>query len=246
MKRTFIILLFTMLMLFCIFPATKTENTSFRVSAYKDAKLPDMNYTITISNYESSSITGFLNEYDVSNKLTSRNLSFNQALVVTIKSNLSESIPVNISFSPFVNSKDSSKIVPVTYTFTKGSMQRVEANDYYNYGYSNYRKYRFTPDMTLTNSSGSAVSSITASSANTTATLTHSISTIQYKSYGNNQWTTTTTMPNTQSGTLPGFGTNQVLTSTGNFALSISNTDYASMAANIDYVATITLTISIL
>ncbi len=250
MKRTFILLLLALLIVASAFGDSTRENTSFRVSAYKDAELPNLDYKITISNYESSSITGFTNEYDVSSKLTSSSLSFSNALVVKIVSNLKLDIPVQITFSPFVNQKNSSNTVPITYTFTKGSLEAVEADAWVslrNYsGYNDYYYYRYTPGLILTDSSGTSVSSISTGSSGTTATLTHTIAKVErkdsYNYYGS--WETVDSLPAQNGNTLPGFRNQQALTSTGYFALSISSTDYADMAANIDYEATISLLIT--
>lgn len=246
MKRTFIFLLLATMVIASIFGDSTTENTSFRVSAYKDAELPDLDCTITISNYESSSITGFTNEYDVSSKLTSSSLSFSNALVIIIVSNLKLDIPVQITFSPFVNQKDTSKTVPITYSFTKGSLETVEADAWVSirnkYGYNDYYYYRYTPGLILTDSSGTSISSISTGSSGTTATLTHTIAKVER--IEGLSWKTVDSLPAQNGNTLPGFRNKQALTSTGYFALSISSSDYTDMAANIDYEATISLTIT--
>ncbi len=244
MKRTFTIMLYTVLILAALFAETKTGNSSFRVSAYKNSELPKLDYKITISNYASSSITGFTNEYDVSSKLTSNNLSFQKALVVTIQSNMKLDIPVLISFSPFISQKDSSKTVPVKYTFTKDTPQAVEAQEWiWCNGSREY--FRYTPELTLTDSSGSTVTSISTGSSGATATLTHSVPKAEIKRTGLfSYWDDYGGMPNAPGDTLPGFRGEQALTSTGYFKLSIDSDDYNNMAANVDYEATISLTIT--
>ncbi len=254
MRRIFAVFILISMMAI-LFADTTTETTSFEMSAYLDAELPDLDYTITVSNYETSSITGFTNEYDISDTLTSSSLSIASALVITIESNLVSEIPVEITFSPFVNQKDSTDLVSIKYTYTTGSFSTVQGSNKVNSGNSSY-SYRYTPGLTLVDSSDTTISSgstFTTGTSGETVTLTHYIATIQYKKSGgggkggqggsgSTSWTTTT-MPSGYT-TLPGFADGQVLTTTAYFALSLESDAYDNLAANIDYAATIVLTIT--
>ena len=244
MRRIFAVFILISMMAI-LFADTTTETTSFEMSAYLDAELPDLDYTITVSNYETSSITGFTNEYDISDTLTSSSLSIASALVITIESNLVSEIPVEITFSPFVNQKDSTDLVSIKYTYTTGSFSTVQGSNKINNGKNSYY-YKYTPGLTLVDSSDTTISSgstFTTGTSGETVTLTHYIATIQYKKSGFGGSWTTTTMPSGYT-TLPGFADGQVLTTTAYFALSLESDAYDNLAANIDYAATIVLTIT--
>lgn len=87
------------------------------------------------------------------------------------------------------------------------------------------------------------ITELLVSESNTIATLSHYIATKQAKngySWTNFDFTNMVS----SSETLPGFSPTQNLTTTSYFALSMTEANYNAMASNVEYLATVTLTIT--
>ncbi len=242
MRKATLLIVTAIIFASCLFADDTTDSATLNVSAYKETPIPSMNYTISIQDFNSSAISGVTTVIDISNKMkTSRTLT--NAFTITIKSNLKTPIPVVIEFSPLINQEDAAAApIPVTYTMTKGTLTEVVGDTRIKVNNNRYY-YGYTPAIDLT---GNATT-VEVSENEVTTTLTHSIGTVRRSSYNGtnfNRYASTTTMPSQNSNVLPGFTNSQVLTSTAKFNLSIDENDYNNMAANMDYAATVKLTIT--
>ncbi len=254
MRKAIFLTILILLFVTSAFATTSTAGTTLSLSAYKEVELPDMSYTITISDYSNASISGVTSVYDISNKMASSR-TLTKAFYITIKSNLKANIPVVIEFTPLINQKDNLDKVPITYSFTTSTTRvtgsetiRVNnSNVVVNSGGTKYH-YRYTPSLTLTDGATSvAVGESGASTTMTQAAGTIERVTVNKWGMENGRWGSAT-IPQSDSGTLPGLGTasSQVMSSTGYFALTIAEDDYTNMASNIDYISTVKLTITAL
>ncbi len=254
MRRMALLLITTLIFASCLFADVTTDSATLNVSAYKETPIPSMAYTITIKDFNNSNLTGVTSVLDISNKMkTSRTLE--NAFTITITSNLKTPIPVVIEFSPLINQEDATAdLIPVTYTMTKDTLSQVigtkrirvnNSNNVVTNGGTRYY-YAYTPAIALTGNATSVVADVDGAST----TLTHSIGTIKRTTSNtttnfNNNATTVNTVPNDSStSVLPGFASGQVLTSSAKFNLALDEDDYNDMAANMDYYATVKLTIT--
>lgn len=259
MKKTLFIAILLLSLIVTAYADTATANSSMVVSAYKNPVIPELDYSITVSYQGNEEISGITKIFDVSDKIAKSKLVGN-AFQIVISSNLKASIPVELVFTPFINQNDVQDTIPITYSFTNSVpnsyTQGENIVDGTQYSYTSrlrtYKStayyYRYKPALSLVNESGTTITSLTVEESGTKAYLTHSIaSPYGYrKVYGNDTaWKTTTTMPTTTSSILPGFATGQTLTTTSYFKLSITNEDYENMIPNVDYIATVSLYITV-
>lgn len=247
MKKFSVLCLLLILCISTVFSlATSTE---MRFSAYKEEPIPaDLDFTLTVKYQNTEEITGMANIYDISEKVTKETTLYyvGAAFVIGISTTYRNAPEVTLTFSPFVNQKNTDLSFPVSYTLSKSTATVTGENKVGNGSwFSTSYYYRYTPDMVLKDSSGTSVTSISISEEGTTATLSQVLATIQRSTRKNSGYSTISEsdLPTTSNNTLPGLGTSQSLTGTAFFKLNIDGDDYQSMVANVDYVATVRLTV---
>lgn len=246
MKKLILSFVLMVLLLFNAFAAT-TATTSMRLSAYKEEPLPpDLKFTLTVTYQNNENITGMGNIYDISDKVTKETTLYyvGAAFTVAISTTYRTSPEVTLTFSPFINQKNTELSFPVSYTMTKNT-PTITGSTRVSAGLLTSYYYRYTPDMVLKNSSGATVTTVDISEVGTNATLTQTLATIQRSTRKNSGYSTIqeSDLPSTSNNTLPGLASNQALTSTAYFKLNIDGNDYQSMMANVDYIATVRLTV---
>lgn len=247
MKKLILSFGLMVILLFNAFAAT-TATTSMRLSAYKEEPLPpDLKFTLTVKYQNNENITGMGNIYDISDKVTKETTLYyvGAAFTVAISTTYRTSPEVTLTFTPFINQKNTELSFPVSYTMTKNTPTITGDNKTGGGFFSSSYYYRYTPDMVLKNSSGATVTTVDISEVGTNATLSQTLATIQRSTRKNSGYTTIqeSSLPATTNNTLPGLAANQALTSTAYFKLNIDGNDYQSMMANVDYIATVRLTV---
>lgn len=248
MRKAFTTLALSLLLLLCCF--AESASSSMEVSAFKEAPLPDIAYTITIKdhtqNQTGTAISGIASIFDVSSKISS-NRTIDKAFSIYVSSNLKNSISIGVKFTPLVNQDDKSITVPVTYKFSTSGLSQVKGSTYYQKTGRNYYFARYTPSLKI----GGSTTGTYSIDQNTSYTLVFNpAETIQTGTATQNNsnnvrtWSNATAMPSTSGNTLPGFTGTNAVSGTANFGLSITESDYEALRANTDYVTTVTITIS--
>ena len=226
-----------------------TTSAEMRFSAYKEEPIPaDLDFTLTVKYQNTEEITGMANIYDISDKVTKETTLYyiGAAFVVGISTTYRNAPEVTLAFSPCVNQKNTNLSFPVSYTLSKNTATVTGENKVGSGGwFSTSYYYRYTPDMILKNSSGASITTISVLEEGTTATLSQTLATIQRSTRKTSGFSTISEseLPTTSNNTLPGLGASQALTGTAFFKLNIDGNDYQSMVANVDYVATVRLTV---
>ena len=246
----FFILLFSSSLLF----AVTTSSASLTLSGYKNSLTVDSMFIIDVKFMDTESVLiNTTGDYDLTNTIQS-NVEIKKAFTVTIYSNLKEYANANVqmTFTPFINQNDTSKTVPVKYTFTKDSFSPVEGDSdiYAHKGDEFVHVYmRYTPGLTFKNASGNSITSLTVNNT-TTATLSQTIDMVEYKLYGSNDdwtdnnggipvWRDANDVP-IATNVLPGFAT-RMLSTKAYFGLTVTNVN--SFEADTKYIANVTLTV---
>lgn len=249
MRKHSVTFMLMLLILMCVF--ADSASSSLEVSAFKEAPLPDLTYTINVKDYtksqSGSAISGISNLYDVSSPISSSR-TIAKAFSIEVSSNLKSTISIGLRFTPLVNQDDKSIKVPVTYSFSATDLNQVAGSTYYTStkkgNTTTYYYARFTPSFKIGgNTTGSYDIAQDASYTlvfNPAETVQTGTTTRTNRTPTN--WATAT-MPSTTGNTLPGIGT-KVVSGTANFGLSVSEADYEAMRANTDHVTTVTVTIS--
>ena len=69
MKKAAALLVTALIFASIIFADVTTDSATLNVSAYKETAIPSMSYTITITDFNSSNLTGVTTVLDISNKM---------------------------------------------------------------------------------------------------------------------------------------------------------------------------------
>ena len=257
MKKT-LLFAFILALASALSAAPATTTSSMRVSAFKDEVVdPTISSTFTIRYFDNTEITGVTQFKDISERLTEGSTSIAGAFSINIVSNAKATIPISLTFSPFVSQTDTSDKVPLTYsmtptvTKTAGDTRiRVNNNNQVTNSGKTYYFYAYTPSYTLTGENVTGGNTVNVPAAGTTATLTYKPdkNVFRYKSSSNtppnvNDINDDATMPSSTSDKLPGFNNNK-LSSTATFALSMTSENYAAMEYFENYIATVRVEIS--
>ena len=243
MKKIALILI---LLAICLTPAISiSASTDLRLSAYKENPLPaDLKFTVTVTYQKTSEISGMGNLYDISDKVTKETTLYyvGAAFTVAISTTYRMAPEVTLTFAPFVNQKDTTLSFPVSYTLSK-STPTVTGENRLRSGFS-YYYYRYTPGVVM-KKDGAEITTVIVSEEGTTVTLAQTLATIQRSTRKSSGYTTISEsdLPSTTNNTLPGLSDTQALSSTAFFKLNIDGNDYQSMMANVDYIATVRLTV---
>lgn len=239
MKKIALILI---LLAICLTPAISiSASTDLRLSAYKENPLPaDLKFTVTVTYQNTSEISGMGNLYDISDKVTKETTLYyvGAAFTVAISTTYRTAPEVTLTFAPFVNQKDTTLSFPVSYTLSKSTPTITGSNR------SGLYYFRYTPGVVM-KKDGAEITTVTVSEEGTTVTLAQTLATIQRSTRKNSGYTTISesSLPSTTNNTLPGLSDTQALSSTAFFKLNIDGNDYQSMMANVDYIATVRLTV---
>ena len=233
---------------------TKTEDTGV-IQAYKEISPSAlMKFNITISNSKNPSIFGLsmrdrITDYDLSSD------KMENALTVSVDSNRCTPITVNLWFSPFISSADVGNLkVSTTWVLESTSATEIDhetvtdsdtGDEYIMYFTDGAGTcYQYSMAISMKNSSGTAVSSVTVSttagaSVDLIFTPTTKSNTRVDGDWAGN-WTNVASIPVTQSGVLPGI--TEDMTSTVHAVAQLSMTlgsSYESLRPNIQYTSTV-------
>lgn len=248
MRRLFIIAVLSCLALLSLF--ADSSSSVLDVSAYKVLPLPDLKYTITITNYTENQIgkavSGIASIFDVSSSISS-NRTIAKAFSISVSSNLKSNITITLKFTPFVNQSDKNITMPLTYNFSVSGDNKVTGNT----SYTARRPYsfaRYKPSFTI---SGKASGAFYIAQSSDYELVFNPAATIETGTTNRNNsgavsnWNPST-LPSTTDIYLPGLGDGQAVSASADFGLSIAERDYEAMRANTDYVTTVTITIKTL
>lgn len=209
-------------------------STSFDFTAYKNPELPELRYTILVTNAYTNAanpITGTTNEYDIGDYHN----AFNNALKITIQTNLRNEIAVELWFYPFVNEYDPYDFFPCTYAKTGNSSTTVQCE-------YNSVTYKYTASWSMSGFSNNSIKAQTGSGAH--GTITSKISC--QKKTNSNSWSSVNynNIPN-EDGVILGFRNNQYIENTMTFKVTANIDDSVRMPEpNMRYVAKVRLVIS--
>ena len=260
MRRILLVFIILILSILPLVADATSATTSMRVSAYKEDPMPDLEYSIKVY-YQAveNEITGITQIFDITEKINKETtyMSVGSAFRIDISSTYKNPINVEMYFTPFVNQRDTSKTVPVSYTRTGGFSSVAGSTNVYSSEDRKYMYYRYTPGLVFTDSNNNTIATLNSNNTSatinvtevgTTVTMTQNIAKIEKrKNRSSGTWSETTVMPSTTGQTIPGFGTTQSLSTVSYFTLQISDDDYNNiLEANVDYIATVRLTVSTL
>lgn len=245
MKR--MISVFILLVIFTSMIIGLSASTDMRLSAYKEEPIPaDLDFTVTVTYQNTDPISGMGNLYDISEKVTKETTLYYVGAAFTVGISTTYRTPpeVTLTFAPFVNQKNTDLSFPVSYALSKNT-PTVTGNNKVSSGILTSYYYRYTPDVIMKDIGGTSITSVTVTDAGTTVTLTQILGTIQRSTRKNSGYSTIqeSALPSTTNNTLPGLANGQSLSSTAYFRLNIDGNDYQSMMANVDYIATVRLTV---
>lgn len=256
MRRILLVFIILILSVLPLVADATSATTSMRVSAYKEDPMPNLEYSIKVYyQNKANEITGIAQVYDITEKINKETtyMSVGSAFRIDISSTYKNPINVEMYFTPFVNQRDTSKMVPITYTLSGNvGTQTVGGSTNVTVSNQTYR-YRYTAGRNWKDSEGNEITSLLVTESGTTATLTQYVAKVEsryLRTYGwTSSWTswTESTMPTVGGEVLPGLGSNQSISTISYFNLQISDDDYNNiLEANVDYIATVRLTVSTL
>lgn len=247
MRRSFLVLV---LLIMCTpLLVGLSASTDMRLSAYKEEPIPaDLDFTVTVKYQNTDPISGMGNLYDISEKVTKETTLYYVGAAFTIGISTTYRTPpeVTLTFTPFINQKNTDLSFPVSYALSKNTPTVTGNNKVSGSGwFSTSYYYRYTPDVIMKDIGGTSITSVSVASTGTTVTLTQTLGTIQRSTRKGSGYSTIqeSDLPSTTNNTLPGFATGQSLSSIAYFRLNIDGNDYQSMMANVDYIATVRLTV---
>lgn len=243
MKKVFLILSLLTLVLLCAFATTASD--VFDVLAYKEeapeASASGTILSVSVKSFDYSFVNATDSVIDISDEMVkSRTLS--RAFTVTINTNLPNEINVDLEFTPFVNSNDSSKKIGVTYTYSTDPFVKTIGSQLADGGWA---YVRVTPDVHLKDNATTI--SVPASATTVTTKLIQSVAKLELKNKNYNrenypvEWELPTKEVWWTASTIPGFASTDYYSTTSIFSLSISDADYDSMPTNVDYYAGVRL-----
>ena len=247
MKKQILVLIMLMICVPLLFGLSAT--TDMRLSVYKEDPIPaDLDFTVTVKYQNTDPITGMGNLYDISEKVTKETTLYYVGAAFTVGISTTYRTPpeVALTFAPFVNQKNTDLSFPVSYSLSKNTPTVTGNNKVSGSGwFSTSYYYRYTPDVIMKDIGGTSITSVSVASTGTTVTLTQTLGTIQRSTRKGSGYSTIqeSDLPSTTNDTLPGLATGQSLSSTAYFKLNIDGNDYQSMMANVDYIATVRLTV---
>ena len=188
------------LFLIVSFAFAASSNATLNISAYKNQSNLPSDGTIKVYIYDaresSSSSTEISGDLDISSYVKNTSGNYIDALKdifsIKIQSNLNKEVNIAVTFSPFINSTDSSDIIPTTYYLklndgTYTSKQKVSGgSDSYYYNYATTLEPK-SDSTNFTGSSGYTVGS-GGKAEKKTASIDLQVTTMQRKKNKNNSW----------------------------------------------------------
>lgn len=217
---------------FCDVGDISSATSTFDFSAYKNPELPSLRYTITVSNNVDDSIIGTTKEYRIN-----YNQTLNNALTVTISTNLKNDIAVELWFYPFINEYDSYDIFTATYTTSTSNMSSAYVNCEYNSTQYRYKGNWQLSGFPKNGENTYTITPLTGSGIRGTIT-----SKITCDKYTNGSWKSNNNIPN-QNGVILGFTEDQFVVNTITFSMK-PNLGNRTPEPNMKYVAKVRLVIS--
>ena len=261
MRKAFLLISILIVTSNLLFADSNNSTAEMEITAYKQASTTSNQLTsVKTTLYDGSTeLQGIVNKpYTIKDEtvdMLGSDYIFDKdyAFSITISSRSKNPTIVTLKLSPFVNVNDSSKTIPVTYIYSSADPNKI----YYPDSSSNpasqgstYYRYLYIPKIIFTGGSTVSVNETTL------VTLTHELDLensnyITYSRTGRFFYTYTeinrTSLESvpTSGNTIRGLSSDSDnLVTTSKFNIKVSENDYAKMAANTDYLATVTLTIS--
>ncbi len=258
MRKAFLLISILIVTSNLLFADSNNSTAEMEITAYKQASTTSNQLTsVKTTLYDGSTeLQGIVNKpYTIKDEtvdMLGSDYIFDKdyAFSITISSRSKNPTIVTLKLSPFVNVNDSSKTIPVTYIYSSADPNNI----YYPDSSSNpasqgstYYRYLYKPKIIFTGGSTVSVNETTL------VTLTHELDLenskyITYSKkksrYTEKNRTSLESVP-TSGNTIRGLSSDSDnLVTTSKFNIKVSENDYAKMAANTDYLATVTLTIS--
>ncbi len=261
MRKALFLLFVSLICVLPIIADSATSSDTLDISAYKNPESETTtvaNTTITVKyngNGSARTLTGIINDpFTLIDNSTSTNVmtesgnnyTLANLFSIEIETNYYKDIKISLTFTPFSTPSGSDKL-PVTYTFnnqtSSGSIRTDDSIKVYNdvvydyYGTNYY--YKYTPNLSFSDSDGTVAVSSTAGSV--TETLTYSTTaTRSTKKRGTYE---SAKVPTPSSGTALA-GISSPLSASAYFGVTIAKADFEAMVANTDYLAYVTITVS--
>ncbi|MCF0238039.1 MAG: hypothetical protein HUK24_05525 [Sphaerochaetaceae bacterium] len=251
MKKISLILFIILISLVSIFAVTETKN--FNISAFNQYSSYDQfiptkaSFLITIKNNDDDVVLNG-STVDITKKIDNSR-TINNAFAVILTSNYNKnSIVVNLEFTPFVNQSDSTDKIGVTYNYSLETPQYSVGSVKIN----NCAYFRYLPKSYLTNN----VTSVSVPSSTTTQSINLFFAVDKREernatwnpTWGSSEWTNiqqNTSNWEKQNETLPGFASEDFISTTSNFSMTINETEYNNMDVSAQYLASVKLTVTI-
>ncbi len=252
-KHALLIILF--LILVPLFSETAEANLS--MLAFKNVIVPVVEST-TVSITRNNVAINPGQEFYISELVTEsgNDIKLSDAFVITLETNRKYGINIILDFSPLINRRDSTTKIPIRYSVASTispnpiEAEQVQSHSTWDLGGLNLlptqTKYEYETAFAIENSS---VVSVSSASNWTNATLKYEITSIKKTSRTRfivwRSWSDweTTEMPEGEGEGLPYLGASQKISATARFDLLIAKSDYSSLIANQDYIATVRLTV---
>ena len=244
MKKTLLILTLSIISLTCIFAETTTGN--LHLSAYKEQQISlptGAVFSVTVTSNTNQEVP-YGKIIDVT-KDVATNRTINNAFSITIVSNYKQDTVLDLEFTPFVNQNNANKKVGLTYNYSTEPYVTVAGSKIVN----DWCTCRYTPEAYLTNKVTSI--SVPSSATTVTTTLTQRVAKIEKRNKGwksfwsEPEWGVYTDYEYSSDDFLPSFQGTEAISTTSNFSLTVSETDYNNMDVNTDYLASVKITFTI-